>query len=382
MRLDMNVCNYKFGFIATVNEITTGSIQNTNTPKLASILYCMGYDIGQHVLCNDDKDDIINAISSLANEHDVIIIVGGLGPTEDDLTCEAVASYVKRELVFSQDSWDRITQRYSSVVATEIPLNNKKQAYFPEGSYILKNMKGTADGCITKTSFDKYIITLPGPPIECYSMFENNLKSYICENFAVANREIHNWLLMGVSESKLSVLMKALADKYGESFGYRAEFPYIELKLHSKRSSVELKRLIDDVIEVIKVYNVGACIEAASSQLFRVVVDNSIAINVKLDCTHGYLNSQLFKHREFSDSNYVIDLITTGMDNMWVNSGFDYDDLKVTIQVKNKSNNTLNEYSFIGNIKIQQDLSRTLQYIYEWVNWKMLETIRKELKYG
>ena len=379
MGSDMNIYNYSIGFIATGNEITTGSIQNTNTPKLASILYFMGYDIGQHILCNDDQDDIKAAISSLIiNKHDIIIVIGGLGPTEDDLTSAAVASYVKRELVFFQESWDRIVQKYLAE-DIKIPMNNKKQAYFPEGSYILKNMIGTADGCITKTSSNNYIITLPGPPTECFSMFDKKVKSYLSANFPITSREMYHWLLMGISESRLSELINALAERYDESFGYRAEFPYIELKLHSKHNSIKLKRLIGEVMKVIGPYNVGTCIESASSQLSSIIANKSISITVESYCTHGYINSRLFNYREL-DGSYMVNLIATGMNKIYQKSNFSYDDLSIIIQVENKKNSTINEYSFISNIKIQQDLGKTLHYIYEWVSWKILETIRKELE--
>ena len=116
---------YDFGFIAIGDEITDGDIVNTNTPNFAKHLIKKGFQTGSHISCKDVFDDICSAIEFLKANHKNIIIAGGLGPTEDDLTSEAVAKHFNKELELDEQSWLALEKRMMAKYGKILDKSNK-----------------------------------------------------------------------------------------------------------------------------------------------------------------------------------------------------------------------------------------------------------------
>src|SRR4051794_34592502 len=91
----------KFALLATGNELTSGDILNTNGQFIAKTLTEQGFTIGDHVICSDQESDIVTCINFLLSHHDVLIITGGLGPTSDDRTRNALSTAIKKPFVFN-----------------------------------------------------------------------------------------------------------------------------------------------------------------------------------------------------------------------------------------------------------------------------------------
>ena len=163
--------------IAVGTELTTGDINNTNATFLSQQLTEMGIEVVCQTAVDDNAAHITEALRTAISKYQLIIFTGGLGPTPDDLTKETVSKAVGRNLVINNDSMNRI-ELYFNSKGVKMPENNKKQAFFPEGSEIFPNSKGTADGCAI-SSGNQFIIMLPGPPAELIPMFENSVKKYL-----------------------------------------------------------------------------------------------------------------------------------------------------------------------------------------------------------
>jgi len=224
----------RLGFLATGSELVTGELLNTNSQIMADASLQHGIHIGEHILVDDDQTNIQEAFRFLLSRHDGVITTGGLGPTSDDLTRNAIAQVLNLELVFSPESYERILNRLMKKFGWDIhkiPKSNKNQAYFPAGSRIIPNLNGSADACEIKFK-NKIIYLLPGPPKECLPLFsEDVLPSLLNSNFG-SEKKLYRWRLQGVPEAQMAELLEHELKKYNLIFGYRAHSPYLDIKLN------------------------------------------------------------------------------------------------------------------------------------------------------
>ncbi len=127
------------------DEISTGAILDTNSQYLSQSLSEVGVRVLYHSTVGDDANAMIVAIATAIRRADVVVITGGLGPTQDDLTRQTVADVLGVALEFDQNSLDHVTNFFSRR-GRQMPESNKIQAYFPKGSHIIHNPNGTAPG--------------------------------------------------------------------------------------------------------------------------------------------------------------------------------------------------------------------------------------------
>ena len=155
--------------IAVGTEILLGDILNTNAQYLSQEISALGINMYHQCVVGDNETRMYDAIKTAYDRSDIVIITGGLGPTDDDITKETVAKALSVNLVFHQESYDRLLEffKYRNMAPT-----NKKQAYILEGSTVLTNNHGTAPGCFYQKN-GKVVVILPGPPHEMQPMFED-----------------------------------------------------------------------------------------------------------------------------------------------------------------------------------------------------------------
>ncbi|MCM8821088.1 MAG: CinA family nicotinamide mononucleotide deamidase-related protein [Candidatus Omnitrophica bacterium] len=149
---------------------------NTDINIISGIMRKVGYYISRCTIVADDIEEIKEAVSLSLKRSDIVFITGGLGPTSDDLTREAISELLNRKLIFSENIWHRICDGFYKRGLKEIPEINKKQAYVIEGGEIIENNVGTAPGMIIKEG-RKTLILVPGPPAELIPMVEEFAES-------------------------------------------------------------------------------------------------------------------------------------------------------------------------------------------------------------
>ncbi len=168
----MDKNNY-IGFICVGNELFY-SVANTNVHIASRICELDGFEINFNIIVPDDMDKIISAVDFCMKNSDILIISGGLGPTFDDITREAISRYTGRKLVFSDDVWKEIQQRFKERKIVNIPEKNKKQAMVIDGTSVISNTIGTAPGMMIQHN-NRLIFLLPGPPWEFEEMLRNSV---------------------------------------------------------------------------------------------------------------------------------------------------------------------------------------------------------------
>lgn len=192
--------------LAIGDELLTG-IQDTNGPGIAGRLQAAGFVPAVRMVVPDDQPAIARSLKSLLAAHDLVVMCGGLGPTQDDLTRQAAAEVLGCPLEFHNRWWQNLERRFLRRGRSLAP-NNRIQAMIPKGAKILPNPLGTAAGFCVRMG-KCWVAALPGPPRECLPMLETQLLPSLQKSLHLAGPGIHRcWLrTCGLSESGLQALL-------------------------------------------------------------------------------------------------------------------------------------------------------------------------------
>ena len=190
----------KAEIIAVGTELLLGQIVDTNSAYIAQQLTTIGLDLHFKSTVGDNLERIKSTMLGALSRSDIIITTGGIGPTLDDLTREAVAEVLGRPLVFQQALFDQINDFFTRLGRTASP-NNRKQAFIPEGAIPIENPVGTAPGFIAEKD-GKAIIAVPGVPHEMRHFIEHAVLPYLRGKLGVREVIVSRVLkLFGIGES-------------------------------------------------------------------------------------------------------------------------------------------------------------------------------------
>jgi nicotinamide-nucleotide amidase len=159
------------------SELTSGQNLDTNSQWLSRRLAEVGIPVGWHTTVADDLEDNVAAFRTAAGRARLVLATGGLGPTQDDLTHEALARLAGVQLVFHLESFEQIRDMFARRGRT-MPERNRVQAMLPAGAEAIPNARGTAPGVWMRTA-ECVIVAMPGVPSEMYAMFEEQVKPRI-----------------------------------------------------------------------------------------------------------------------------------------------------------------------------------------------------------
>ena len=164
--------------ISVGTELLLGNIVNTNAAFLAKECADLGLSLYYQTVVGDNDGRLEETLRQALGRSDVVILSGGLGPTQDDLTKETAARVFGMELKEDAHSRERIQTYFDTRGVSEITENNWKQALVPEGAIVIDNDNGTAPGLILEKD-GKTAVLLPGPPNELIPMFEIKIYPYL-----------------------------------------------------------------------------------------------------------------------------------------------------------------------------------------------------------
>lgn len=197
----------KCTLIAVGSELVAGDVVNTNTTYLAQECQKLGIQVLMHFSVGDDEAILMELFKRAYEASDLVILSGGLGPTYDDMTREAVAKVLQRKLVVDSKSKSYIDNFFNTNGFNKTK-NNDRQALIIEGSEPLYNKVGLATGSFFKEN-EKCIILLPGPPHEMEWVFENEVRDKLIRDEVIASEMIHFFNIGEAElEDRLSRFMK------------------------------------------------------------------------------------------------------------------------------------------------------------------------------
>lgn len=167
----------KAGILAIGTELLMGQTVNSNAAELSRELSEIGVGVYLHYTVGDNRERMASHLKMLIDTCDLVLTTGGLGPTQDDITKEVLAEVMNVPMVLHEPSLEYIKTRFKKFNRT-MPESNLRQAYFPEGAFVLDNEKGTAPAC--RVELDTCtVIVLPGPPSEMRHVYHTHVKPYL-----------------------------------------------------------------------------------------------------------------------------------------------------------------------------------------------------------
>jgi nicotinamide-nucleotide amidase len=202
----------KAEIIAIGTELLLGQIVDTNSAHIAQQLTTVGLDLHFKSTVGDNLERLKGTLRTALSRSDFIITTGGIGPTLDDVTREAVAEVLGRPLVFQPHLYDQISDFFKRVGRPVSP-NNRRQAYIPEGAIPIENPVGTAPGFIAEQN-GKAIITVPGVPHEMRHFMEHSVLPYLRKKLGIQEVIVSRVLkFFGIGESLVDERLKDLIEE-------------------------------------------------------------------------------------------------------------------------------------------------------------------------
>lgn len=236
------------------DELLAGEIEDRNGPYLAEQLTRQGFRLRDIRLLADDVEGIAAAVTEALRDCRLVVVCGGVGPTSDDRTTEAVAQALGKKRILDEEQWERIRKIFSLLRGQEPPPGNEKQAKLPEGADVLLNEMGTALGYVARQGEDA-VAVLPGPPKENQHMFEMQLLPWLDRHMPDRARwAARVFRVFGLPESEVGHRLSNLETEYRDlRVSYRFHFPEILVKLKGdveaedrlKAASADLEKLLE-----------------------------------------------------------------------------------------------------------------------------------------
>lgn len=283
--------------ISVGTEILLGNIVNTNAAYLAEKCAGLGLSCYYQDVVGDNEERLTSVINIALSRADVLLLSGGLGPTQDDLTKETAAKAFGKKLYLHEPSKEAITAFFKNR-GIEITENNWKQAMVPEDSIVVDNPNGTAPGIIMSDN-GKHVILMPGPPNEMIPMFDNSIMPYLSElePGIIYSQTVK---VCGVGESKAESMVEDLINEQSNpTIATYAKTGEVHLRVTARaENEKEAKKMVKPIVKELK-GRFGNNIYTTQEEvtLEKAVVDLLVANHLTLttveSCTGGMLAARL-----------------------------------------------------------------------------------------
>ena len=280
----------KASIIAVGTELLFGQVVNSNAAYLSDKLNHMGFDVMYHFVVGDNPQRLKEKLADAFSDTDIVLLTGGLGPTQDDLTKEMVAEYFRADLYKDQRVVDELEEFFKKR-GGKMAENNWKQAFLPVGCTPLYNASGTAPG-FALSKDGKTAICFPGPPREMKWLFEHGAEEYLQQ---MTDKKMYYKVIrtIGIGESDLeTVLMPLIDGQTDPTIATYAKEGECTLRVASQRDTIEeAKEAVEDMISRIKDI-VGEFIYSTENEelnevVVRLLNENGMTVSSAESCTGG-----------------------------------------------------------------------------------------------
>jgi nicotinamide-nucleotide amidase len=280
------------------DEILIGQIVDTNSAWMAQKLNLAGIKVKQITSVSDEKQHILNALKEASQRADIILITGGLGPTNDDITKKTLAEYFNVGFRIDNDALENVKQIFSRYKSPMLE-SNIRQAEVLENCTTLLNVNGTAPGMWIESG-GKIYVSMPGVPFEMMYLMEELVIPRIKESFKLESIVHHTILTAGIGESmlaeKISVVEESLPAHIG--IAYLPKLGVVRLRLSGRGAEVQVlkKEIALYATRIVELTREFVVIEA-DVPLEKAILDMMESMNLTLStaesCTGGYISHLL-----------------------------------------------------------------------------------------
>jgi nicotinamide-nucleotide amidase len=284
--------------IGVGTELLLGEILNSNAQFLAQQLAILGIPHYYQTVVGDNRERLKQVIDLARKRASILIFTGGLGPTPDDLTTEAIADFFQTPLRERPEIVEDIKAKLAAR-GRQMASNNRKQALIPEGAEILPNPTGTAPGIIWQPEPGLTILTFPGVPSEMYRMWSETAIPYL-KSLGWGQEMIYSRTLRfrGIGESDLALKVASLLDLTNPTVAPYASKGEVRLRVSTKaKSEAEALRVILPVaqeIQAIAGFDYFGCDDdTLASVVGELLREREETLSVAESCTGGGLGAQI-----------------------------------------------------------------------------------------
>lgn len=284
--------------ISVGTELLLGNIVNTNAAYLAQKCAILGLSLYHQTVVGDNEERLSETLQTALGRADVVILSGGLGPTQDDLTKETAASVLEMSLVEDAHSRERIEEYFKNSQFKIITDNNWKQAMVPKGAIVVDNDNGTAPGLIMEKK-GKSVILLPGPPNELVPMFEKSILPYLrkLQPETISSVMVK---ICGLGESYVETQIADLIENQSNpTIATYAKTGEVHLRVTAKAADEkEAKKLIKPMVKELKnrfgnsIYTTDENVTLEET-VVNLLKEKELTLTTAESCTGGMLGARL-----------------------------------------------------------------------------------------
>lgn len=279
--------------ISIGDELLIGQVVNTNASWLGQRFADLGIDLTRVVTVGDDLDVIAEVVGDAERRADVVIVTGGLGPTHDDLTKEAIARLHGVELEFHQDLFDALAARYERAGLAMSP-SNRTQAEVPEGFTVLPNRHGSAPGLLREG--EALLVILPGVPREMKGLIDEYVIPRLDEDAGLTPMARKTLLTTGIAESRLHDTLGDLSEwmDLGAQLAYLPSIHGVRVRITAPAGSPEVRAGLEaHVRRAVGRHVFGEGDDTLEGVVGRMLLDRGWWVATAESCTGGLVASRL-----------------------------------------------------------------------------------------
>ena len=296
-------------------ELLLGEIQDTNSKFIARVLRDIGVDLYRLSTVGDNCSRISATINEAMTRSDIVITTGGLGPTVDDPTRQAVADAAGVPLVYRDDLWETIITRFERYQRKPTD-NNKRQAYIPAGAMVITNEVGTAPAFVVEIDA-KSIISLPGVPREMEFLMNNFVLNYLKTRYQLQDTVIKSRVLHTVSlgESAIDEIIGDMEEFNNPTVGLLAHPGQTDIRVTAKAPSEQvadtmIAPIVEDLYRKLGKYIYGEDKETIAQAVSKLIIQKELRLAI-IECglDGEFINSvKPLLNKRFSSENLDVQL--------------------------------------------------------------------------
>ncbi len=283
--------------IATGSELLSGGVPEINSLFLSEELLRLGIETAFKTVVGDDERDMEETFRRAMERAGLVIITGGIGPTEDDITRKVIARLVKKRLVLNEDAHKAIHEKLAGR-SKEMLIANDRQALVPAGARLLPNPAGVAPGFYLDEE-KAFIAVLPGVPRELAAMFTENLRPVLAERFGektvIRRRVLHT---CGIPETAINQAIQDIIRLTTPSVGMTAKEGGVDIRIVAQAATPEQAQSLADRTETVIRQKLGDAVYGVDGQTLEEVVgallkQRGLKLAVAESCTGGLIAGRI-----------------------------------------------------------------------------------------
>jgi nicotinamide-nucleotide amidase len=284
--------------ISVGTELLLGQIVDTNAPHLSKALSALGIDLFYRVTVGDNPERLADTLRTALSRSDVVITIGGLGPTQDDLTKETIAEVIGEPMVMDPESEKAIREFFALRGVPTVP-SNLKQALKPASGMVIPNAMGTAPGIVAEKD-GKIVAAFPGPPAEFIPMVDNFLIPYLTRKTAghpsvIVSRTLR---VVGIGESAAEDKIKDLLDSVNPTIAPYAKSGEVHFRITAKAPNAKAAAPMIESLEAKARERLGDFIygideDNLETVIVRMLIERRLTLAMAESCTGGHISNRI-----------------------------------------------------------------------------------------